>query len=128
MSKSKSKSKSKEKSKKINNNTNNKNISVDTSSDSSNMFSVKYKPVSKDEHEIFMNELYDANKSIMNPNEKAFDFTSINKYDSIFKYKHGNILQKQNGSLVNGWPFFFLFLSFAFYSKKLYYLIYFFLK
>ncbi len=68
----------------------------------SSMVNVKYTPVNKDDHEIFIDELYDPNKSIMNPkNDRAFDFSSINNYNSIFKYKTGS-LQRQNGSLING--------------------------
>jgi hypothetical protein len=81
------------------NSSNQNSISNNTSS---SMLNVKYSPVNRDEHEIFIDELYDPNKSIMNQNnDKAFDFSSINNYNSIFKYKTGS-LQKQNGSLING--------------------------
>jgi hypothetical protein len=67
------------------------------------MVNVKYKTVSKDEHEIFIDDLYDKSKSSgkSNSNQSAFDFSSINEYNSIFKYKSSS-MHKQNGSLING--------------------------
>ena len=59
----------------------------------------KYQPVNKTDHEIFMDELY--NDPAKKKDEKAFDFTSINDYNSIFKYRSGNALQRQNGSVID---------------------------
>lgn len=74
------------------------------------MFRAKYQPISKNEHEILMDELYDKSKSPManNSNEKAFDFSSINDYNSIFKYRSSNQLLRQNAMVDYGTLFLFL--------------------
>ena len=61
----------------------------------------KYQPVNKTDHEIFMDELYNDPEKKKSESEKAFDFTSINDYNSIFKYRSGNALLRQNGSIVD---------------------------
>ena len=61
----------------------------------------KYQPVSKTDHEIFMDELYNDPAKKKSEGEKTFDFTSINDYNSIFKYRSGNALLRQNGSAVD---------------------------
>ena len=69
----------------------------------SSNYNVKYTSVNKDEHHILMDDLYDTNQSIMHSNkEKAFDFSSIQEYKSIYTYKNNTNFHQQNGSLING--------------------------
>jgi hypothetical protein len=60
----------------------------------------KYHKVNKDEHEILMDEFYGRNQSAIDPNEKAFDFTPLNDYKSIFKYSSNRNLYRQDADLL----------------------------
>lgn len=60
----------------------------------------KYHKVNKDEHEILMDEFYGRNQSMIDPNEKAFDFTNLNDYNSIFKYSTNRNFQRENADLL----------------------------
>lgn len=72
--------------------------------------SKKYDKVSQNETEILMSDLnatssfsnsYTNNQKLINSQESAFDFTSINKYDSIFKYSSGSSLRKQHNPMFD---------------------------
>jgi hypothetical protein len=58
---------------------------------------VKFQTTSAiDEHEILINDLFNKDQKMINPAERAFDFTSINRYESIFKYDNKNSLRRQH--------------------------------
>lgn len=57
-----------------------------------------YQPVSKTDHEMFMYKLCNDPAKEKAAGEKAFDFTSIDEYNSIFKYRSGTSLLRQSGS------------------------------
>lgn len=44
---------------------------------------------------------HNNNQKLINSQESAFDFTSINKYDSIFKYSSGSSLRKQHNPMFD---------------------------
>ncbi|CAF0721745.1 unnamed protein product [Brachionus calyciflorus] len=64
------------------------------------MKKAKYQKVNKIEHEILIDDLNKNKSSFVNTNEKAFDFTSINDYNSIFNYKSTNSFLKYNNDLM----------------------------
>lgn len=62
------------------------------------MQKAKYQKINKNEQEILIDDL-NTNKfksNFVNNNEKAFDFTSINDYRSIFNYKASNSFLRHN--------------------------------
>lgn len=67
------------------------------SSKKSNGNSVKYHATKTiDEHEQLINDLFNRDKYDPSRNERAFDFTSINQYESIYHYRTDNSLKRQN--------------------------------
>ena len=55
-----------------------------------------------EEHEVLIDDLFNRDKHRVSAEEKAFDFTSINQYESIFKYGTKNSLRRHNEYSVNG--------------------------
>jgi hypothetical protein len=66
--------------------------------------SVKYHHATNtsDEHEILIDDLFNRNKHGLSTNEKAFDFTSINKYESIYKYGNNHLKRSNQYSVDSG--------------------------
>lgn len=62
----------------------------------------KYELVSKNEHEILMEELFQDNSKIYDKNASAFDYKSINDYKSIFKYRSSNAMHRSNSAINCG--------------------------
>jgi len=73
----------------------------------------KYHQIKTNDQE--MDDFYENNKSLIDPNEKAFDFTPANDYKSIFTYtnhsmKRQNHFEIDSGKQINLKEFLSLFL------------------
>ncbi len=77
------------------------------------MTKVKYHAVTKDEHEIFLDELFDRRKKIemTGPKESAFDFGTINDFKSIYKYNKPSQLTRADGTEIYGLCFLILYIA-----------------